>query len=47
MLQLSLLARKCDEEQALQVQIDIMESFSLAQCVWLDEFGFRKKPPQR
>jgi len=44
---LSLLAKKCDYRQSLLVQIELMENYTLRQLVWMDEFGKRKKPPQR
>ena len=45
--QLSLLAKKCDYRQSLLVQIELMDNYTLRQLVWMDEFGKRKKPPQR
>ena len=45
--QLALLAHDRDEQEALEFQLYLQEEYTLEQIVWVDEFGKRKKPPQR
>ena len=44
---LSLLAKECDEQAADEKMLHLMTEYTLDQIVWIDEFGKRKKPPQR